>query len=239
MAKKENQLYEEMVFDDVQYAVDVVNAYKTKYNKVKRGLNLSIVSLLYFFLALPMVYTIIYPIPILGKPISEIAVLVGLILVFASYIIGGGLKPALRWARKLGTFGWLILPFPWDLFTGIFLMMAVVVFFFFCPVVFIYMNYRQINMDYKAAKKYLSYYKSKPAVQKRTSINQNRSQSTYERTQSSQTRTQAYSTQNRTYSDRTQPSSSRNSSSYRSSSPTYSSTRQSSLSKSYSSRDWR
>lgn len=223
MAKEKATLYEEMEFDNVQYAVDVVNAHKVMYNKAKKGLHLSIFATLYTIFGFPIIGSLLSS--ILGNLGFEIALISALCFSLASYIIGGGLGTAIKWAFKLGAFGWIILPFPWDLITGFLLMGCSAMFFFFVPVIFVYMNYRQINMDYKAAKKYISYYKVKQTqeqqVQQRTANRQSSYQSDYGRTQPTQTRNAGYQTQGRTYSDRGTNYSSRTATSSRTSNQSY------------------
>ena len=181
MAKESVQFYEEMEFDNVQYAIDVVNAYKTEYNKAKKGLYLSI-------FASPF---ILFVCPFLGLLFDDIFIGLGIGagVSIASYIMGGGLGSAIKWAWKLGKFGWLILPFPFDLITGYFLMACSLIFFIFFPCIFVYMNYRQIKLDYESAKKYLSYYKKTVNTTPQKVQNQSRVQYT-DRRYENQTRSQ-------------------------------------------------
>ena len=98
MAKKKNEFYEEMEFDNVQYAVDVVNAYKSKYSKVKQGLRFSIFTTIYMLFGFPILGSLLSE--IVGYVGFEVALLVGIGLAIASYVMGGGLDRLLLWDYK-------------------------------------------------------------------------------------------------------------------------------------------
>lgn len=75
-----------------------------------------------------------------------------------AYILGGGFGKALKAAGKLAKFGWLIIPFPYDLLTG-FLTLIIAGFLFFCaPFFFVVKNALNANAEYNEAAKNLSYY---------------------------------------------------------------------------------
>ena len=152
MAKKKMQFYEEMEFDDVRYAVDIVNEHGAKLKRVKKGLIISVCAI-----ACTLSSFVIG----LENPLSSFLIIAGLIGSIAAYIVGGGFSTAIRWAWKIAVFGWIIIPFPFDLLTGFACLYFAFFFFLFVPTIFVYMNYRQINMDYMAAKKYVSYFKAK------------------------------------------------------------------------------
>lgn len=157
MARSGTQFYQEMAFDDVQYAIDVVKEYKAEYNKRRQGVRLSIFATIYMVVGFPIVASILMG--ILGSNAFGVAIVLGVGISIAAYIKGGGLGTAIGWAFKLGQFGWLILPFPFDLVTGFLFMGVSLVCFIYLPIIFVYMNYRQAKKDYESAKKHLSYYK--------------------------------------------------------------------------------
>lgn len=75
-----------------------------------------------------------------------------------AYILGGGFGKALKAAGKLAKFGWLIIPFPYDLITG-FMTLIIAGFLFFCaPFFFVVKNALNANAEYNEAVKNLSYY---------------------------------------------------------------------------------
>ena len=75
-----------------------------------------------------------------------------------AYILGGGFGKALKAAGKLAKFGWLIIPFPYDLITG-FMTLIIAGFLFFCaPFFFVVKNALNANTEYNEAAKNLSYY---------------------------------------------------------------------------------
>lgn len=156
MAKQKAKLYEEMVFDDVQLAVDTYNACKRKMKKVETGLIFAIIA---------TICNLLGWIPYLqGEKetlLTGSCVLVGLICTFIAYIKGGGILTPFRWAWKLAKFTWIMLVFPFDIFIGLLVLCYGFAGFAIVPVIFVYMNYRQIKMDYQSARQYISYYKAK------------------------------------------------------------------------------
>lgn len=79
-------------------------------------------------------------------------------LAIPAYLIGGGFGKVLKTAGKLAKFGWLILPFPFDIFTGL-LTFVVSAFALFClPLFFTFAGFVQCNRDHKAAQKHLSHF---------------------------------------------------------------------------------
>jgi len=173
MAKKKKRFYEEMEFDDVQYAVDIVNGYKHKLRKVERGLYVAIITSAFNVFILWAESQ--------GISVSaEMSGIFSLVMIggaIVSYVLGGGILTALRWAWRIGAFMWYIFVFPLDLMMVIMGFGFSLVAFLCVPVIFVYMNYRQVKMDYKAAKKYISYYKVKTQpIQQKVSSSQTRSQ---------------------------------------------------------------
>lgn len=75
-----------------------------------------------------------------------------------SYILGGGFGSALKAAGKLAKFGWLIVPFPYDLITGL-MTLIIAGFLFFCaPTFFIVKNFFNANAEYSELKAYMSHF---------------------------------------------------------------------------------
>ena len=166
MAKEKVELYEEIVFDDVQYAVDTYNMCKRKLKKVENGLIFAVVATgCNLFAWIPMLQ---------GKEetiIIDICMLIGIVCTFIAYIKGGGILSVFRWAWKIGKFVWFILVFPFDIFGAVLAWYCSLVGFLFVPLIFVFINYRQIKMNYQAASKYISYYKTKAkAIQPTTQI---------------------------------------------------------------------
>ena len=156
MAKKKMKFYEEMEFDDVRYAVDVVNEYSRKMDKVERGFFIAIMA------TMVNIVSIVGPENgMLSFQLANILGWVGIVGAIASYALGGGILTALRWAWRIGVFFWYIFVFPLDLMAFIMGFGFALVGFLAAPVIFVYMNYRQVKMNYQAAKKYLSYFKAK------------------------------------------------------------------------------
>lgn len=145
MSKK--ALFEDMVFNDALYAASVRDECGKKLVKVKKGLIIagiaSVLSAIAFLFE--------------GTTIGILCQLPAFVCALISYIVGGGFGTAVKWALKVGQIGWLIVPFPIDIVTGVCGIIAAIVGFFFFPIVFVYLNYRQIKKNYDAAEQYLSY----------------------------------------------------------------------------------
>ena len=98
MAKQKKKFYEEMEFDDVQYAIDVVNEYQHKLNKVERGLFVAIIT--------SAINVFIFWADSQGLAVStEVSGILSLVIVcgaIVSYVLGGGILRALRWAWRIG-----------------------------------------------------------------------------------------------------------------------------------------
>lgn len=201
MAKKKATLYEEMVFDDVQLAVDTYNECKAKLKKVESALGIAIVATVCSGIGF-----------FLGQEIDILAflMLVGFVCSIIAYVKGGGFGTAIKWAWKLAVFGWIIIPFPFDIVVGMFTMAFAVMAFFFIPVVFVYMNYRQVKKDFASAQKYISYFKAKAQPQVKSNVTSNVtsnvSRASANRSYASQSGNQTSGTRTYTSSPRTQTS---------------------------------
>lgn len=159
MARKQEPLFTQMEFNNAQYAMDIKTKCEAKLVRIKLGLKIAIGAQIAWA-------SFMTPIPdSLPEPLPEI--IMGLTLVStAAYIVGGGLgsafKSTWRVAKKIGWFGWLCVPFPMDIFTGImFTLMAFCIpplFFLFLPLALVYGNYKQVKMDFDAAEEYLNYF---------------------------------------------------------------------------------
>lgn len=104
-------------------------------NKLKRaqiGLGIATISTLCMFLALGVFG---------DNQLGEILMITGLVAMVASYIVGGGFGKAISSAFKFAKFGWLILPFPYDIMTGFITLFLAIILFPFVPVVFMFMSY--------------------------------------------------------------------------------------------------
>ena len=151
MTKEKKPLFEKMVFDDAQYAQTILSDCETKLERNKIGI---IVALL-----VPIIDIIIAVI----SSLSEVGIDLFsffFMLAVVSYIVGGGLKMALKLVWKVTSISWFVIPiFPIDL------AIAAVAFFIsgavalFLPVVFVLMTRYQLTQDRDAAKQYLSCFK--------------------------------------------------------------------------------
>jgi len=187
MAKKKMQFFEEMVFDDVQYAVDTFNKSKAKMKKAETGM---------LFAVIATCCNLIGWMPewkgIEGNVLTDICVGVGVLCTIIAYIKGGGIGNAFKWTWKISAFCWFIFIFPFDMLAWLVGFGFGLAAFFIVPLIPVFMNYRQIKMDFEAARKYVSYYKAKkPTSQPKAVVNQVKTQTSGSRSYASQTRTQA------------------------------------------------
>ena len=140
--REDKTMFDTQHFDNVQYAKDCLTEAESKLVKVKIGFFISIAASLSSFL---------------GFQFGNGLLLLGLLGGIASYIIGGGFLTALKFARKVAFWGWFAAPFPIDLVTGLAGLCFAAYGFLFFPLVFVYLNYRQVNINKQEAEEYLSY----------------------------------------------------------------------------------
>ena len=76
-------------------------------------------------------------------------------------VLGYALKFTWKAAKTIGLFGWIVVPFPVDIFTGLISMMCALILAPFVllavPLIPVVSNYVQIKKDYDAAEEYLRY----------------------------------------------------------------------------------
>ena len=148
MNSTSNSIFEEAIFNDAAYAKDIMKQSEERLKRVKIGLIISVVASICGFISFTHGSTHI---------IFEVIGFVAFVGAIASYVIGGGFMDAIRMALKIGKIGWLIMPFPVDIVTGIISTIFSLVAFFLLPVIFVSLNYIQTKKDYEAAENYLSY----------------------------------------------------------------------------------
>ena len=95
--------------------------------------------------------------------VMAIALVLALVGTIASYILAGGFKTAISVAFKIAKFGWIILPFPVDIVTGIICFFIAVIIFIAFPIIFVAYGYLQKKKEHKAAMQYLMLYEASAA----------------------------------------------------------------------------
>ncbi|MEE1305339.1 MAG: hypothetical protein U0K68_09365 [Agathobacter sp.] len=143
MSIKKNQIYEQMVFNDYAYAQKEVEKYEEKMIFKYIGLGCGALSTL---------------LGILAFTTNELFATFSIILAIVSYILVGGFLTALRIAKNLAFWGWLIIPFPFDIGTGLMTLIFAILGFLMFPIIFNLIAFFGIRKDYVAAKEYLSFY---------------------------------------------------------------------------------
>jgi len=161
MEKEKKPFFTTMEFNSAQYAMDTKAKCEAKLARIKIGMWIAV------GVEIGWLLTYVFRKPFNNMP-AEIAGILLLILAIgalAAYIIGGGLgmafKVTFKIAFAIGWFGWVCLPFPVDIITGLFLsILAIImipVLFVFIPLVLVFCNYYQVKKDYNAAEEYLKY----------------------------------------------------------------------------------
>ena len=77
----------------------------------------------------------------IGGTIGDVLAVIWMIGLVVGYVLGGGLKGAIGFALKLGKFGWLIIPFPFDIMTGMLSIGLAFLLFLFCPAIFVFLSF--------------------------------------------------------------------------------------------------
>ena len=163
MAKEKKQrepIIVEPVFNSYQMAKDARDAAEKKVNRIKIGLIIAAVAELMFI----FVFFVNTDIKFLNS-LKDICMYTGLACAVASYVIGGGFLIALGTAWKIsktiGWIGWVFVPFPADIFTGLLLVIVAMCFFplslLFLPMIFVAINYKQNKVNLDVAEQYLRY----------------------------------------------------------------------------------
>ncbi len=154
--KAAKPIIEQMTFDSYTAARDAKAYAEAKVEKIKIGL--------YLALGAELCYVLVFLLERI-EFLAIIFLLLGLGATIASYIVGGGIKIALSisWkvATTLGWIGWVLIPFPADIISGIMLtvlaMLYIPIGLFFLPVIAVFISYRQNKANLNAANQYLSY----------------------------------------------------------------------------------
>lgn len=144
--KRSKKLIQARSFNDLAAAEAEVEICQKRVNRILIGMLIALIS------------TILTIIGIKRFDNNGMAFLIwAFILAIPAYLIGGGMGRAFKAARTLGKWGWIVTPFPIDIFTGLFTIVIAFFGFFFVPLIFVLMNYSQNNADLKAAKVYLKH----------------------------------------------------------------------------------
>ncbi len=147
-AKKSVRLFETVEFDSYEEAKDMVRTAQRKRTRHLIALGISAAA------------TGLTAYGILGgnADMTMVYMMLAFLLAIPAYIIGGGFGKVLKTAANLGKIGWLIIPFPYDILTGLCTFIFAGFALFCVPLFFTFANYVQHNREYKAAKKHLSHY---------------------------------------------------------------------------------
>ncbi len=153
---------EELTFNDAKYAQSVLEENGKILSKMKLALLIALASQGLWILASTFdglqINIVIHDI------LTFAAMGAALAAAIASYVIGGGvgrvLKMSAGMAKGIMLFGFVAVPFPVNLFAGI-ICLPIALFPFvlipFFPLLIVFLNYRSVKKEYKAAEEYLNY----------------------------------------------------------------------------------
>ncbi len=144
MSKRKN-LFENATITSTEAAKQLLEKSVSKLNRVKIGLIIAAVATLISIIGYKND----------GTSLGSILLFIGFICAMVSYIIGGGFMTAISWAVRIGKLGWIIMPFPVDIITGICAVVVSFIAFMFLPLVFVFLSYVQTKKDYEEANKFL------------------------------------------------------------------------------------
>lgn len=80
-----------------------------------------------------------------GGIIGDILAVIWIIGLVAGYVLGGGIKGAVGISLKLAKFGWTIVPFPFDIITGIMTIALAFMVFMLCPAIFVFLSFVKVE----------------------------------------------------------------------------------------------
>ena len=148
MAKKNENVIEVVAFNSYEEAKDIARTAKRR--KIRHLVAVALSALATGFSA--------YGLFGVGGTEMVVYFIYAFMLAIPAYLIGGGFGKILKTAGKLGKFGWLILPFPVDIITGL-LTFVLAGFALFCvPLFFTFAGFVESNREYKIAQKHLSHF---------------------------------------------------------------------------------
>jgi hypothetical protein len=150
MATEKKEFFTKVSFDDAAYATSEKEKMENKMRRSKIGMIAALVSMICGFLFLGEVIE-------LPDLLINIISGIWLIALLAAYIIGGGFSLVLKTALKIAGIGWLYIPFPVNIFTGILTFAGAVFSLFTLPILYLLLYYIQLRMDYKAVNEYLEF----------------------------------------------------------------------------------
>lgn len=155
MKKEREHLFDDVKINTVQMAKDIITESEEKLKRVKRGMTIGAVATCGTVIGLILI-SIESSISFMG----EIILAVTSILSIISYIIGGGIGSAFKLAWKLCKISWYIIPIPL-----VDIMLAIMVFgcslfgALYVPILFVWLDSRQIQKNIEEAEKFLTYVK--------------------------------------------------------------------------------
>ena len=72
--------------------------------------------------------------------LADVLGVIWLIGLEAGYVLAGGIKGDVGFAWKLAIFGWVVVPFPMDIVTGVFSFVVAFLIFLLCPAFFVLLS---------------------------------------------------------------------------------------------------
>ncbi|MBE6802150.1 MAG: hypothetical protein E7530_04620 [Ruminococcaceae bacterium] len=134
---KRNYFYDDIT--NIVMAEETIAKESKKIEKSKKGLVVAAVSMLVwgFGVVAACIQSAIY----LPRPWTDIfgvitlgVIFVGFVGCIVSYFLSGSVLETLKIVGKIGFWGWFIIPFPFDIITGLAVMFLTLCAFFSCPI---------------------------------------------------------------------------------------------------------
>lgn len=147
MRNENKTLFNEMRFDDVQYARNTLTECDKKLARNKIGIIVALIVPVFDII----MATIFEKFGMTDSPIG-----IWIVAALVAYIIGGGLKASLKMVWRVTMVSWWLIPiFPIDLAIGATAFMMSGAIALFLPIVFVLLSRMQISKDRDAAQRYM------------------------------------------------------------------------------------
>lgn len=159
MAKKD--LDQEMVFNSYQHASDCKEEAERYLSRVKTSYIFAAITTVLWLICIKSCDWVMNSTSIGFRDFASIIVFItaigGLVMSIVTYVVGGGVGKAFKIAAHLMALGWVILPFPFDLITGISLFFIAIIALFCVPIIIVFLRHRELNKEIASAEEYMQY----------------------------------------------------------------------------------
>ena len=131
-----------MVFANEEQKMAVLQKMEKRMQRSKLGFLISGVSSIFGIISWVCMFK-------MNATLYGISFLVAVIGAVVSYVVTGGVGHAIKCAAKIGKWGWIIMPFPMDILTGLCSMFIALTGFMTVPFIFVAMGYKETKEKYE------------------------------------------------------------------------------------------